>query len=153
GQYQKIVLRAERLEPAAPPAQANATTPAAAAGGTAATFTPAATAMTPPAAADATGDATPTPPPPRGRHDSDTGSASAGAGTGRRALKWFAWGTAALSLGVGLYGTVHNSTLVGNFDASCGLDSSGVPRADGPGMTDAGCASLKSRYESAARLG
>ena len=71
-------------------------------------------------------------------------------------MKFVSWGVAAAGLGVGAYGVLHNSKLVDDFDAGCGLDARGVPRA-APGassaFSDARCADLKHSYEQASTLG
>jgi hypothetical protein len=58
---------------------------------------------------------------------------------------------------VGIYGAARNSSLVHDFDASCGIDpKTGAPEPDPMvpgGQTAAGCASLKNRYETASQVG
>jgi hypothetical protein len=71
----------------------------------------------------------------------------------RTSLKWVAWGAAALGLGVGIYGTVHNGSLVNEFDGGCANDPNGVPHAVGNSKTESQCSDLKKRYESASHLG
>lgn len=101
------------------------------------------------------------PPPPKDdlvapthlREADDTPPPPAGAGPGRRALKWVAWGAALAGAGVGVYGTLHNSALVDDFDKGCGL-ANGMAIADSTGQkTQTQCGNLKAQYESAARLG
>jgi len=105
----------------------------------------------------------PQPPPPPAKNDlvspprlhdaDDTPPPPAGAGPGRRALKWVAWSVALAGAGVGVYGTLHNSSLVDDFDNGCGL-SHGVVITDGTSRkTQEQCTSLKTQYESAGRLG
>ena len=83
--------------------------------------------------------------------ENDTGSPSAWRG----AAKWIAWGGAAAALGVGVYGTARNSTLVKDFDGGCGIDpASGFPRpAPGSTKTNAQCASLETSYQTASHVG
>jgi len=91
-------------------------------------------------------------PPPR-LHDADDTPPAAGTQSGRRALKWIAWSAALAGAGVGVYGTLHNSTLVDDFDQGCRL-SHGVAVTDGTGRrTPTQCADLQTQYQSAGRLG
>lgn len=106
-------------------------------------------------------ESAPPPPPPKTAlvtppllHDTDdTPPPAAGASPGRRALKWVAWSVALAGAGVGVYGTLHNSSLVDDFDQGCGL-SNGMVITDGTGRkTPKQCTDLKSQYESAGRIG
>ena len=105
--------------------------------------------------------ADPAPPSPRSdvvtpvrlREADDIPPATDGRGAGRRAIKWVAWSAALVGAGVGIYGTLHNSSLVDDFDQGCGL-SHGVVITDGTGRkTPAQCANLQTQYQSAGRLG
>ena len=105
--------------------------------------------------------ADPAPPSPRSdvvtpvrlREADDIPPATDGRGAGRRAIKWVAWSAALAGAGVGIYGTLHNSSLVNDFDAGCGL-SRGAVITDGSGRkTQSQCQDLKTQYESAGRLG
>ncbi len=90
--------------------------------------------------------------PPR-QHDADDTPPATGAGPGRRALKWIAWSAAFAGAGLGVYGTLHNSSLVDDFDQGCGL-SHGVVITDGTGRkTPMQCTDLQTQYHSAGRLG
>ncbi len=114
----------------------------------------------PPVAADPALAPPPPPPPPkevvtpvRLREADDIPPATAGPGAGRRAIKWVAWSAALAGAGVGIYGTLHNSSLVSDFDTGCGL-SHGAVMTDGSGRkTQSQCQDLKTQYESAGRLG
>lgn len=134
-QYQKVVLRLEHeAAPGAVAAAANSAGGAAAAG-SAASDTPADGRVSAPLAPE---PARPVLTPARG------------------AVKWVLWGTAAVALGVGIYGTVRNKSLVHDFDAGCVIDpATGAPEPDPsiPGQTVAGCTSLKNRYETASQIG
>ena len=94
------------------------------------------------------------PPPPEQIHAPDVElAASGGSGSGRRSLKWIAWGAALAGGGIGVYGTLRNSSLVKDFDSGCGFVD-GVATGAPPGnKAPAQCVSLKNQYESAARLG
>jgi hypothetical protein len=46
-------------------------------------------------------------------------------GTLRAAAKWTAWGVGAVALGVGTFGALGQTSAGNDFNASCGLDSSG----------------------------
>ena len=100
GQYQRVILRANK-----PPVAAPAPPPPAPTSPTTTTVV----VNVPEQHADR--PATPTP-------DATTSPPSGG----RLALKWVAWGLGAAALGVGVYGTVQNSTLVSQFGAKCAID-------------------------------
>jgi hypothetical protein len=124
GQYQRIVMRASK-PPVAPAASAQPALVAVSTEPPRASGEPAATAVAAPASSN-----------------------------GRRALKWVAWGLGAAGLGVGIYGTTQNSSLVASFDKVCGIDpATGNARDIKTGMYTADCANRKSDYESKARLG
>ena len=79
-----------------------------------------------------------------------------GSGPVRASLKFVSWGLAAIAAGVGTYGILHNRSLVREFDLGCGIDARARPRGArnaAPSYTDASCADLESRYESASVLG
>ena len=125
GQYQQVVLRAEREPPAgvAPSAQdvnPGATTPPADSG---------------PAGAKLGGDTTPNP--------------SEGPSTGRLAAKWIAWGVGAAALGVGVYGSIHHESLVGQFNQHCAFDTNGTLYVTSQPQTLKGCQDLKTSYDNA----
>jgi hypothetical protein len=133
-QYQKVVLRLEREAAAGAAAAANP------AGGPAAVGS---------AGSDALGD---------GRVSSPLAPEPARPALtpARGAVKWVLWGTAAVALGVGIYGAARNSSLVHDFDAGCGIDpatGAPAPQPNVPGQTVAGCTSLKNRYETASQVG
>jgi hypothetical protein len=128
GQYQRVVLRLER--DAAP--AAGIATPAAAAVG-------AVDSGAVNSSATRAGEV-------RANRGDDAPAAQASDAT-RRSLKWIAWGAGAVGAGVGGYGFIKNQQGVEFFGRGCGLDASGVPRADTPGTTDAQCGSRKSAYE------
>ncbi len=60
----------------------------------------------------------------------------------RAPARWVSLGLGAVSLGVGVYGTLHNRSLVDQFDAGCGIDpTTGMARMKtGSSQTDASCA-------------
>jgi hypothetical protein len=70
--------------------------------------------------------------------------------------RWVSLGLGGVSLGIGVYGILHNRSLVSQFDGGCGIDpTTNMARAlsGSTTQTDASCASLKSSYESASTLG
>jgi hypothetical protein len=73
----------------------------------------------------------------------------------RKPVRWVSLGLGAASLGVGIYGLLHNRSIVDNqFDPACGIDQTGAARArSGSMQTDSGCADLKSQYETATKIG
>jgi hypothetical protein len=132
GQYQRIVLRASKQvasPPAAPPSAAPAPPPAAS------------TTTVVVNLEDQRRETQPSPAAP-----------PAAASGGRLALKWVAWGLGAAGLGIGIYGTAENASLVSAFNATCAINmGQPVDKATGtPSMT---CATKKSDYESKAHLG
>jgi hypothetical protein len=163
GQFQKVALRAERQ---APPVAA---TPAAKPPAPAAVASPPPVASLPPtvassptvtvASAAASSDTAAGTPSSEGPGSAPSVSASGGsaeAAPGWRApVKWVSLGLGAAALGVGVYGILHNRSLVDQFDGGCGIDPvTGEARApSGSLMTNAGCADLKRSYESASTLG
>jgi hypothetical protein len=74
-------------------------------------------------------------------------------GTMRGAAKWVAWGAGTAALGVGILGLVRQGNANTDFNAACGLDGAGTPRALDPSMTtDTHCAGLENDGDSAYRL-
>jgi PEGA domain len=128
GQYQQVVVRAEREAPAG-----------ASASGSAANL-----GVAPPPAdsCSATGS--------KASPDTTT-SQTEGASTGRLAAKWVAWGVGAAAVGVGIYGGVHHEDLVGQFNQHCAIDNGMVYLRSGP-QTLAGCQDLKASYDNATTL-
>jgi hypothetical protein len=133
GQYQKVVLRAQPDAAATAPPPAGSTMVAIAPPPQVTTGTTPDPATTPPATVTAQ-PASPVP-------------------GWRRAAKWVSWGVGAAALGVGIYGASRNGSLVDDFDKGCAIDPQVGPYAvAGSGRTNAGCASLKSDYESASTM-
>jgi hypothetical protein len=135
GQYQKVVLRLEReaVSSAGGPPPSGAET---------------ISAKTAPAAAGP-GIAT-------GRPDAQLGQQAVdpGPSAGRASIKWILWGGGAVGLGLGVYGALHNNSVVKQFDSACAIDPmTGHPFATSAGTTAGRCADLRSSYESAAHLG
>ncbi len=149
GQYQRLLLRAQKETANTVPEPA--------------TKSPAHQQALAPSNAGASVDLTPPPSTPPPSDAADLGprpvrldAGASGSGPVRASLKFVGWGLAAVALGVGGYGIVHNRSLVGEFDSGCGNDTTGAPHvAPGApaGFTDDKCRSLKNRYESAATLG
>jgi hypothetical protein len=133
GQYQKIVLRAQPDTAAAAPA-----------------VRPPAAIAPPPQVTAAATTPDPTTAPPQVTVTAQPESPVSG---WRRAAKWVSWSLGAAALGVGVYGTLRNGSLIDDFDAGCAIDPQIGPYAvAGSGRTNAGCASLKSDYESASTM-
>jgi hypothetical protein len=128
--YQKIALHAEREAVPAPAAVA----------------TPAEPAAEPAAATTPTAVATVT------EHPAEESQAGGG---WRKPVRWTALGLGAVSLGVGIYGILHNRSLVDQFDDGCGIDGkTGVAHPKtGSTETDMTCGDLKQRYETASTIG
>jgi hypothetical protein len=133
GQYQKVVLRLERdvVAPAGSATSASVGTVAAP--------------MVPPAAVEHAME----------RPAPGVGEASgASVSAGRASVKWILWGGGVVGAGLGVYGALHNKSLVKQFDGECAIDArTGQPVATSAGTTTARCADLRSGYESAAHLG
>jgi hypothetical protein len=71
----------------------------------------------------------------------------------RLSAKWIAFGAAVPAAALGVVGLVREGSAANDFNASCGIAPSGAPTAVlGSGKTDADCASLKSKDDSAFRL-
>ena len=83
--------------------------------------------------------------PPSPQAPADGGGPSAA----RRSAKWIAWGAAAASLGVGVFGYVRQSSATGDFNDNCAVDAGGtaVPLA-GKSVTAGQCNSWRSRRDS-----
>jgi hypothetical protein len=145
GQYQRIVLRADReVSPVAPVSAPVATSPAAPAATSAPVPVtepgPPPAAAGPPAAAVSTVPAAP-------MFEPQSPS------SGRAALKWVSFGLGAVALGAGIYGAGHRSSLLGDFNTDCAIDpATGPYHVPGSTRTDDSCRSLKSDYESAGTL-
>jgi hypothetical protein len=75
------------------------------------------------------------------------------ASSGRLALKWVAWGLGAAAAGVGVYGSVGNSSGVWDFDAKCGIDPILGPVDKVTGSPTTQCKNLQSNYQSKGVIG
>jgi hypothetical protein len=131
GQYQRIVLRANKETTSVVLAPAPAPAPTA----TVAVNVP---------ESGAAGQVTTTAPAPE--------EATDGPSPARASLKWVAWGLGAAGLGLGIYGTTQNASLVSAFDQQCALKN-GQAVDKVMGLPSTACASKKSDYESKATLG
>jgi hypothetical protein len=144
GQYQRVVLRAER-EP--PP---SAATPPAPGAPPAPVHDVNLTINTPGAGAPTTFNGTPA--------AATITHRSEGPSTARLAAKWVTWGLGAVSLGVGIYGFSHHESLVKDFNNGCGFDpatGAAVPTPDTTDKprTDAECRGIKNDYDTATKIG
>ena len=96
-----------------------------------------------PHAADPEHQASPAPPVPQGPAD------GAGPSAARRSAKWIAWGAAAASLGVGVFGYTRQSAATGDFNDNCAVDAGGtVAPLAGNSVTTDQCNSWRSRRDS-----
>jgi len=151
-QHQKVTMRLQRSATLAVPGDGAP----ASAGATVATAGPSASPAAEPVAVRTAGDDSPgARSHERGADPKARDAGGGGASTLRRSAKWVAWGVAAVGVGLGVYGTARNGSLVRDFNSGCGFDPDSGHAIPSPGSTRtmAQCADLVGRYQSASHLG
>jgi hypothetical protein len=79
--------------------------------------------------------------------------AASPSGSWHPTVAWVGLGLTLVASGLGVYGIVHNRSLVSSFDHSCGIDpNTKAPYSTAPPFSDSSCVSLRNDYQAASRL-